>query len=56
MSWLMYLGFGIIISLPIWLYILAKIDPRISRELHKVNCGCKVCYPNGKPTLGNDAQ
>ena len=49
MSILMYIGFGFIISSPVWLYLLAKIDPRISRILHKHNCHCNVCYPNAKP-------
>ena len=27
------------------LYLLAKKYPKISRELHKNNCKCTVCYP-----------
>ena len=27
------------------LYLIAKKYPKLSRELHKRNCHCKVCYP-----------
>lgn len=48
MTWLMYLGFGLIISSPVWLYLLSKINPKISRILHKEGCNCTVCYPVSK--------
>jgi hypothetical protein len=45
MTWMMYFGFGMIITSPLWLYLLAKINPKISRALHKEDCKCNVCYP-----------
>ena len=29
------------------LYFLARHNPKVSREFHKRNCNCKVCYPKG---------
>jgi len=41
------IGIIMILFLPT-MYLLSKKYPKISRELHKNNCHCKVCYPIGE--------
>lgn len=33
------------------LYFIARERPNVSRELHKRNCHCTICYPNERQNL-----
>lgn len=34
-------------------YLISKKYPKLSRELHKRNCHCNVCYPNDEHNKQN---